>query len=201
LTWPSGPIEPGPIEQRRFDALRLLRQALDISEFAQLDPAGKEQLRVSRLARDLTEQHPDYSNDPKFLEAVAKKFYYGPMYLRRQSEPYMTMSFAGARREAGVSVVEVEISPVWGFMSEVGQGRQAYVIDGQGRLIAHNDISLVLNNTDVTQLTQVRAARMDGAGAGGEAKDIHGRDVLTAYAPVALLGWLVFVEMPIEEAK
>jgi hypothetical protein len=34
-----------------------------------------------------------------------------------------------------------------------------------------------------------------------EAKDILGRDVLTAYAPVTPLGWLVFVEMPIEEAK
>jgi hypothetical protein len=34
-----------------------------------------------------------------------------------------------------------------------------------------------------------------------EAKDILGRDVLTAYAPVAPLGWLMFVEMPIEEAK
>jgi hypothetical protein len=38
-------------------------------------------------------------------------------------------------------------------------------------------------------------------GAGGEAKDILGRDVLTAYAPVLRLGWLVFVELPIEEAK
>jgi hypothetical protein len=47
------------------------------------------------------------------------------------------------------------------------------------------------------------AARTDGAGAGagGEAKDINGRDVLSAYAPVTPLGWLVFVEMPIEEAK
>ena len=32
-------------------------------------------------------------------------------------------------------------------------------------------------------------------------KDILGRDVLTAYAPVVPLGWLVFVELPIEEAK
>jgi hypothetical protein len=58
----------------------------------------------------------------------------------------------------------------------------------------------VLSNTDMTQLAQVRAARTDGAGA-GEAKDVNGRNVLTAYAPVAPPGWLVFVEMPIEEAK
>jgi hypothetical protein len=197
LSWTAGTIE-----QRRFDSVRLLRQAPDISEFAQLDPTGKEQLRVSRFAGDSTD-HPDYSHDPKFTEAVAKKVYYGPMYLRRQSEPYMTISVAGTRREGGVSVVEVEISPVWGVVSRSGMGerRQAYVIDTKGRLIAHTDISLVLRNIDMTQLAQVRAARTDGAGAGGEAKDIHGRDVLTAYAMVAPLGWLVFVEMPIEEVK
>jgi hypothetical protein len=33
-----------------------------------------------------------------------------------------------------------------------------------------------------------------------EAEDIEGRKVLTAYAPVAKLGWLVFVEWPVEEA-
>ena len=33
-----------------------------------------------------------------------------------------------------------------------------------------------------------------------EAKDIRGRDVLTAYTPVAALDRLVFVELPIEEA-
>jgi hypothetical protein len=78
---------------------------------------------------------------------------------------------------------------------------KAYVVDAQGHLIAHTDISLVLRNADMTQLAQVWAARTAGAGAGGEAKDILGRDVLTAYAPVVPLGWLVFVELPIEEAK
>ena len=33
-----------------------------------------------------------------------------------------------------------------------------------------------------------------------EGEDIEGRKVLTAYAPVAPLGWLVFVELPFEEA-
>ena len=34
-----------------------------------------------------------------------------------------------------------------------------------------------------------------------EATDIDGRKVLAAYAPVTPLGWLVFVELPIEEAR
>jgi hypothetical protein len=134
---------------------------------------------------------------------VAKKVYYGPVYFQRESEPYMTLSVAGTRRDAGVSVAEVNLKLIRDVVTKmkVGERGQAYVVDAQGRLIAHTDISLVLRNTDMTQLAQVWAARTAGAGAGGEAKDILGRDVLTAYAPVVPLGWLVFVELPIEEAK
>jgi hypothetical protein len=38
------------IEARRFDNLRLLRQAPAVLEINHLDQAGKEDLRVSRLA-------------------------------------------------------------------------------------------------------------------------------------------------------
>jgi hypothetical protein len=39
------------------------------------------------------------SKEPSFAEAVAHKVYYGPVYFRRESEPYMTLSLAGTRRD------------------------------------------------------------------------------------------------------
>jgi hypothetical protein len=201
------PWSAGAIDQRRFDGVRLLRQAPAITEIAQLDGAGIEQLRVSRLDIGTAANKQDYSQDPKFTVAMEKKVYYGPEYFRRQSEPYMTLALAGTRREAGVSVAEVSLKLVWDVVTrmKVGERGQAYVIDAQGRLIVDRDIALVLANTDMTQLAQVRAARTAGAGAGGEpvqeGKDILGLDVLSAYAPVAPLGWLVFVELPIDEAN
>src|SRR5262245_20045749 len=104
------PWSAGSIEQRRFDALRLLRQVPAITELAQLDATGKERLRVSRLAMDVVASGADLSSDPKFAEAVARKVYYGPVYFRRESEPYMTLAIAGTRRDAGVSVAEVNLS-------------------------------------------------------------------------------------------
>src|SRR5712672_926588 len=91
------PWSAGSIEQRRFDALRLLRQVPAITELAQVDSTGKERLRVSRLAMDVVDSGLDFSKDPKFTEAVARKVYYGPVYFRRESEPYMTLSLAGTR--------------------------------------------------------------------------------------------------------
>src|SRR6476469_5322530 len=200
------PWSAGSIEQRRFDALRLLRQVPAITELAQLDASGKERLRVSRLAMDVVASGTDFSKEPKFTEAVARKVYYGPVYFRRESEPYMTLAIAGTRRDAGVSVAEVNLKLIWDVVSQikVGEHGNAYVVGAQGRLIAHPDISLVLRNTDMSSLAQVKSARAGAAGESAEvvqeAKNIQGREVLTASAPVPQLGWLMFVELPAEEA-
>ena len=200
------PWSAGSIEQHRFDALRLLRQVPAITELSQLDATGKERLRVSRLAMDVIDSGADYSKDPKFTEAIAHKVYYGPVYFRRQSEPYMTLAIAGTRRNAGVSIAEVNLKLIWDVVNQikVGEKGHAYVVGPNGRLIAHPDISLVLRNTDMSNLAQVKAARAAEAGQPGEplqvAKNIEGQDVLTAFAPVKPLGWLMFVELPVNEA-
>ena len=197
------PWTDGTLDQRRFDALRLLRQVPAITELAQIDAASHEQLKVSRLTMDVVSSGIDYSHEPEFTQAVAHEVYYGPVYFHRESEPYMTLSLAGTRRDTGVSIAQVNLKLIWDVVSKikVGAHGRAYVVDSTGRLIAHPDINLVLRNTDMSRLAQVRGARAGSATeAVQEADDIGGHKVLTAYAPVNPPGWFVFVETPIEEA-
>src|SRR4051812_7308944 len=239
------PWSAASLENRRFDALRLLRQPPAITELAQIDSTGKERLRVSRLAMDVVDSGLDLSKDPKFTEAVAKKVYYGPVYFRRESEPYMTLSLAGTRKDAGVSIAEVNLKLIWDVVSQikVGEHGHAYVVGSQGRLIAHPDISLVLRNTDMSKLVQVHvaleeqaviakqqdeaAAALAAAQAASGARpssqpvqsppppprvanpatdslqgalNIQGQEVLTASAPIWPLRWIMFVELPVQEA-
>jgi len=192
------------IEDRRFDALRLLKQVPAVTELTQVDSSGKERLKVSRIDMDMLGNGADFSADPKFTEAVLNKVYYGRVYFRRESEPYMTLSVAGARKDAGVSIAEINLKLILDDLLKikVGEHGQAYVVDTQGRLIAHPDISLVLRNTDMSKMPQVLMARQ----AGGEseslqvARNLQGEDVLTASAPINPLGWTMFVELPAEEA-
>src|SRR2546421_7404684 len=107
----------------------------------------------------------------------------------------MTLALAGTRRDAGVTVAEVNLKLIWDVVSQikVGQKGQAYVVDVQGRLIAHPDISLVLRNTDLAGLPQVQAARsgpLRDADAVTPLQDLQGRKVLAAYAPVNPPRWL-----------
>src|SRR5690348_5201048 len=199
------PWSAASLENRRFDALRLLRQVPAITELAQVDSTGRERLRVSRLAMDVIDSGLDLSKDPKFTEAVAHKVYYGPVYFRRESEPYMTLALAGTRKDAGVSIAEVNLKLIWDVVSQikVGEHGHAYVVGSQGRLIAHPDISLVLRNTDMSKLPQVRMAEANGGlipEALEQAKNIQGQEVLTASAPILPLRWTMFVELPVEEA-
>src|SRR6201747_753424 len=200
------PWSASSMENRRFDALRLLKQVPAITELAQVDSTGKERLRVSRLAMDGGDSGLDLSKDPKFTEAVAHKVYYGPVYFRRESEPYMTLALAGTRKDGGVSIAEVNLKLIWDVVSQikVGEKGHAYVVGAQGRLIAHPDISLVLRNTDMSKLVQVQAAQSGTANTDSEslqgARNIQGQEVLTASAPIAPLGWTMFVELPVEEA-
>jgi signal transduction histidine kinase len=197
------PWSAGSLQDRRFDALRLLRQVPAITELSQIDSTGKERLRVSRLAMDVVDSGLDLSREPKFTEAVANKVYYGPVYFRRESEPYMTLSLAGTRKDAGVSIAEVNLKLIWDVVSQikVGERGHAYVVGSGGRLIAHPDISLVLRNTDMSKLAQVQAARGGTeADALQGALNIQGQEVLTASAPITPLGWTMFVELPVKEA-
>jgi hypothetical protein len=68
------PWTDGTLDQRRFDALRLLRQVPAITELAQIDASGHEQLKVSRLTMDVVGSGIDYSDKPEFTKAMAEQF-------------------------------------------------------------------------------------------------------------------------------
>jgi signal transduction histidine kinase len=207
MAWASPlPWRTSTFDESRFDAVRLLRQVPALTEIAQLDAAGREQLRISRHARDVIGSQADYSGDPVFVQAMADKVYYGPVYFVGGSEPYMTLAMAGTQRDSGVVLGQVNLKFIWDVVSQIKVGKHghAYVIDGKARLIAHPDISLVLRNTDMSRLPQVKAARaLEPAEPADElsgAVDFQGQPIISAHAAVAPLNWLVFVELPINEA-
>lgn len=201
LSW-----EDAAAGQRQIDALRLLRQVPAISELLLVDGDGRERLWVSRQSMDRVGSFVDLSGDERVKSAITNKTYYGPVTFRRGSEPVMTLAVAGARRDAGIAIAEVNLTLIWDVIHKIKVGREgrAYVVGPQGRLIAHPDISLVLRNTDMSQLEHVGSARLgsrrdlDGV---RSAVNIQGERVLTAHAMANPLDWTVFVELPEAEAN
>ena len=195
------------LDQQRYDFIRLLRQAPAITELFYLDGTGIEQLKVSRLELDSLGSEVDHSAKPRFTEAVANGIWYGPVTFRRGSEPYMTIAIAHAGREPAVTVAEVNLKLIWDVISaiRVGETGYAFVVGPSGKLIAHPDMSLVLRDTDMSDLPQVAAALVSPGtevqtNTAAIAESLDGKPVLSAYAAIPRLGWVVFVQSPVGEA-
>src|SRR5690242_6870788 len=146
VTQPQRGAAATALEQRRFDFFRLQRQVPAITEVSYIDATGHEQVRVSRLAMDAIGSGIDRSRDPRFVEARAHRVYRGPVDFRKESEPYMPIAIAemgSGGQPGGVTAAEVNLKFIWDVVSQIriGKAGQAFVVDGQGVLIAHPDIS------------------------------------------------------------
>jgi len=201
-------VEPGVgSDELSTEFYRLLRQAPAITEVIYIDFSGRERVRVSRLDLDVAGTQRDLSGDPIFIYAKSRGTYFSPVYFRDESEPYMTIAMAGSSAESGVAIAHLNLKFIWEVISrmKIGKAGYAYVLDSNSTLIAHPNISMVLRYTNFTLLPQVRQAQANRTRPiQGEtatvAEDLAGRQVLTAYTTVAPLGWLVFAELPVDEA-
>ncbi|HEY3052383.1 MAG TPA: cache domain-containing protein, partial [Thermoanaerobaculia bacterium] len=174
-----------------------------------LDENGAIRVQASRLRTVLPEAKKDLSVSPSFQQAKQGKPYFGSVHFVRGSEPYMTIAvpierFAGD--VIGVLQAEVNLKYIGDVVSSitVGKAGYAYAVTRSGELIAHPDISLVLQRRNVADLEQIKAAFRATPGARTPnaivANNLKGEKVFSSFAPISNLDWAVILERPIKEA-
>ncbi|MGH7832535.1 MAG: cache domain-containing protein, partial [Candidatus Binatia bacterium] len=200
----------GLTQEFRFELEKLLLIAPAVTEAIALDEKGAIRVQASRLRTVLPEVKRDLSTAPPFLQAKQGKSYFGPVHFVRGSEPYMTIAvpierFAGD--VIGVLQAEVNLKYIGDVVSAivVGKAGYAYAVTRTGELIAHPDISLVLQRRNVAQLEQVKAAFQASSPGTPKpnavvARNLQGKDVLSSSAVIPGLDWAVILERPVEEA-
>jgi len=193
----------------RFELEKLLLIAPAVTEAVALNEHGLIQVQASRLRTVLPDAKKDLSSSPAFKQAFQGKSYFSPVYFVRGSEPYMTIAvpierFAGD--VIGVLQAEVNLKYIGDVVSSItiGKAGYAYAVSRSGELIAHPDISLVLQRRNVRQLPVVAAAFDTAPGTRAVnavvAKNLQGKDVLSSFALIPGFEWAVIVERPLEEA-
>ncbi len=204
LTYAALPqLDAADVEMRRIEFLKLLRQAPEVTDIAQLDAQGREHIAVSRLGMDAVASGKDRSQEPAFINATRGRPWFSPVYFRKETEPYMTMAIRSGSNNGPVTVADVNLKFIWDVVSriKIGDKGKAYVVDGSGFLVADPDIGLVLRKTNLSELSHVKAAA--NAQQSDEpamlSRDLAGTAVLASYAPIDPLDWKVFVEQPVAE--
>ncbi|HEY2916862.1 MAG TPA: ATP-binding protein [Candidatus Limnocylindrales bacterium] len=205
------PIPNDASGQEHDDSYRtlFLRQPA-ISELAYLDASGIECVHAYVDELDTNDREGcdvDRSGSPEFQQARAAGTYYGPVELNRpDGRPHMLIALAEASPGEGVIVADVDLGSVEEVISraQIGTAGYAYVIDGDGHVIAHTtNNSLVLGQKNLGTLPQVSyalARTSPDKGVVPDGRDPQGTEVLSAFERVDPPGWRVFVEEPLSEA-
>jgi signal transduction histidine kinase len=193
----------------KFELKRLLFLAPAIAEAIALDRYGVKQAQISRFRGISPAVVNDLSTSNAFQQAKQGNSYLGPVYFVRQSEPHMTIALPIEQFKGniiGVLQAEVNLKYVWEVVSEIRPGKAgyAYAVSRSGDLIAHPDISLVLQQRNVAQLDQVKEA-FQAIPSVPKSKavvthNLQGKKVISSYALIPSLDWAVFIERPVEEA-
>ncbi|HEY6367273.1 MAG TPA: GAF domain-containing protein [Candidatus Binatia bacterium] len=206
----SQPIAEGGFDPaHKFELMKLLYIAPAITEAAAIDGDGVPRIHVSRFRTILPNEESDYSKAPAFLQARQGATFFGPVYFVRGSEPYLTMAvpierFPGS--VVGVLQAEVNLSYIWEVVREiqVGKAGYAYIVARSGDIIAHPNISLVLQRHKADHLEQVKTALRPAPGIQRPESvvthGLNGEKVLSSYGYLPNLDWAVIVERPLAEA-
>jgi putative methionine-R-sulfoxide reductase with GAF domain len=145
----------GKLEQDPNGALSdLLAYQPAFDELHLLDQFGQEQVGVYRLSLGATAQ-VDRSSAAEFvIPKTTGQIYYGPIfYDETTNEPLMTIAIPVLNLRTGsidgVLVSVARIKKIWDLIAgiDVSQGQSIYIVDAQGKVVAHRNPSVVLRGT------------------------------------------------------
>jgi signal transduction histidine kinase/CheY-like chemotaxis protein len=204
LKWIDDIDEPGTDPD--YDAIRdagyrFLRRAPSVIGLSFFDSRGCERLSISRLLPDTRAtciSVPTEGTKPAiFAAARARGVAFSSVFFPDGSEPHLFLGIASRGRDTGALVAEINLKVIHDSVAaiRVGHSGIGFVVDANGRLLAHPDQSLVLRQSQVPATFAVK-----DSGGLYFATDFEGQRVATASRGIEVPTWRVIVEQPIREA-
>ena len=137
----------------------------------------------------------------------------GPVTFSRFNEPVVLIGvpIVDERDQVeGALAARFNLKVMWDLLAQAGVGDTgyAYVIDSDGRLIGHQDPSLVLSGLDMSSSQSVlhvfegdgQQPPMPKVRHGATLDGLRGQRVLLCHFPIGGTGWIAVVETPTSEA-
>ncbi|BCJ88267.1 ATP-binding protein [Effusibacillus dendaii] len=189
---------------------RILGELPMADEAVVLDAAGSVKLGANRfkIMDDLA--RPDWQ-DPAIISRLREgSVYYSPVLLANNGIPSVKVVvpyFSPDRRMfwGGIGV-QIRLRSLFELVGSRHAGKQeeVFLVDQSGTLIAHDDFTKVLQQTDVAKSFTVRHFLEDGNPGGlpspNRYQNYAGQEVLGVYSKLARTGWAAVVEQPVSAA-
>ena len=200
-------VRDGITAEFRWDLRRLLVTTPAMTEAVAFDLSGVKRADASRM-RSAPLFNANAASPEALANARQNRSYFGPVHFTSATGPYMMVAVPieqFAEEVIGLVQGTIDLKYVGELISEirVGKAGSAYLVTDSGQLIAHSDLSLVLQNHDVREMSHVKAAFHGAQVPVPPSKfvshNVQGDKVFTSYVVVPGLGWAVFAEQPIQE--
>jgi GAF domain-containing protein/HAMP domain-containing protein len=145
-------------QDRQRDALsNLLAYESAFDEFHLLNSQGQEEVGVYRIGLASTAPVDRSQANEFVIPHTTGQIYYGPVrYDQITNEPVMTIAIPMIDLRTGsvdgVLVSVARIKKVWDLIAgiQVSQGQSVYIVDAEGKVVAHRNPSVVLRGTTFT---------------------------------------------------
>ncbi|MBP1759760.1 MAG: signal transduction histidine kinase regulating C4-dicarboxylate transport system [Firmicutes bacterium] len=199
-----------PPEEQTNQLYAAMTHMPDVQGLAVVNHAGEQIARVSRFqVFDPQEPAPSLRSEERNA-LVEGKIHIGPLQLDQNKQPtfHLLVPFIhsmGSQVNGGVYAT-VSLRNIMEKISSISAGKGGYIflIDGDGRLIGHEDFSQVLNGRDVGKslppVEMVKRAKTVGKPITRTYVSYTGQQVIGSYSAVAGTDWAVIAEQPISVA-
>jgi putative methionine-R-sulfoxide reductase with GAF domain len=161
---------------------RLLAYQPAFDELLLLDSRGNQQAVAYRTSASISAPADWLQADEFTVPRTTGQVYYGPVYFDpATNEPLMTISIPVVNLRTGavdsVLVSVARVKKVWDIIAgiRVSPGQSVYIVDAQGKVVAHRNPSVVLRGTSFSVPAQM------GVGSG-----LEGASSVLAFSTLAL---------------
>jgi nitrogen fixation/metabolism regulation signal transduction histidine kinase len=150
-----------------------------------------------------TEVH-NYSQEDFFKESIRGNSYFSEVYINENNEPYVLSSHPIKRLNeiTGILVGEIDLKSIWSLVDtiQIGETGSAFVVAGNGQLIAHPDKRKILSQSavidsalifEVPQIDTVITRNFDSP---------EGEEMLGTFAYLPQLEWILIIQQTVDEA-
>jgi putative nucleotidyltransferase with HDIG domain len=199
----QGGSSPLRQEERERSLVFYLDQYPEIIRLTQYSTSGRRMARVFRVGQSNTPPLEETILKTAVAEASGGRTYVSrPTVPGEQKVPVMAVAipvYGASGSIQSVLLGEVSLEKVQQTVQRINIRRQgnAYVVDRNGILIAHQDLERVARSENMSSVEIVGSYLLAGLSAGTiPFKDKMGKDMVGSYANVRTLGWGVVVQEP-----
>jgi len=186
-------------QEKRVVLKSLLETSEDFVTISIVDSEGEEIIKVYNPRLEREPALRNLKEDKLFLKALEGATDISPLYYV-DDDPRLNVAYPLVGRQ--VIYIVVTLNKLWHkiYNTMIGRTGFAFLVDKEGKIIAHPEKKTAKNFEDATQLAIVQEVLSGRTVGSKEFVDQRGVEMVGAYAPVKRLGWGMVVQQAKDDA-